>query len=402
MRPTCRADGAILSVDVRTELLIIGAGPFGLAIAAHVKRLGIDHIVVGEPMGFWKRHMPGNMYLRSGIHWHLDTSGVFTIEQFLRSRGLTESDVEPFPLDVYVAYADWFQRQMELEITPAHVVRLDRIPDHRPTFRAALLDGSGIVAKHVAVAVGFEPFTHVPADLVEGLAPGRFEHTCTAVHLEELAGQRCLIIGGRQSAFEWAALAAEAGAASVDVSYRHDTPRFAQSEWMWADRLVQRFTDEPGWYRRLQQSERDALAGRFWQEGRLKLEPWLEPRIRAGGVRLWPRSQILAASVAAGDTTSVRFDSGSSIEVNRVIFATGYKPDVTRVPFLSAGNLLADIDSRNGCPVLNDVMQSSVPDLYFTSLLATSDFGPFFGFTIAARTAARLVGRGLRVDSGAA
>ena len=271
----CPADG-LSSLDVRTDLLIIGAGPFGLAIAAHAKRQGIDHIVVGKPMEFWKRHMPANMYLRSGIHWHLDTSGLLTIERFLHTRGLTASDVEPFPLEVYLSYGEWFQKQMQLEIRSARVVRLDRATNQRPAFRAALGDGGKIEANDVVIAVGFEHFAHIPADLTEGLLPGRFEHTCTAVHPEELAGKRCLIVGGRQSAFEWAALAAEAGAASVDLSYRHDTPRFAQSEWLWVDALIQSFLDEPGWYRRLQHDEREVIVFRFWQEGRLKLEPWLE------------------------------------------------------------------------------------------------------------------------------
>ena len=93
-------------------------------------------------------------------------------------------------------------------------------------------------------------------------------------------------------------------------------------------------------------------------------------------------------------------DCGDSIEVDQIIFATGYKPAITKVPFLSAGNLLGDVDASNGCPVLDDWMQSSVPGLYFSSLLATSDFGPFFAFTVSARAAARLIGHGLQAGSG--
>ena len=90
-----------------------------------------------------------------------------------------------------------------------------------------------------------------------------------------LPARRCLIVGGRQSAFEWAALLADAGAARVDLTYRHDTPQFTESHWEWAGALVDRFVDEPAWFRRLSQPEREALAFRFWSEGRLKLEPWL-------------------------------------------------------------------------------------------------------------------------------
>ena len=50
----------------QTELSIVGAGPFGLAMAAEARRRGIAHRVVGEPMAFWREHMPVGMVLRSG------------------------------------------------------------------------------------------------------------------------------------------------------------------------------------------------------------------------------------------------------------------------------------------------------------------------------------------------
>ena len=48
-----------------TELLVVGAGPFGLALASAASRKGINHVVVGRPMAFWKEHMPAGMLLRS-------------------------------------------------------------------------------------------------------------------------------------------------------------------------------------------------------------------------------------------------------------------------------------------------------------------------------------------------
>jgi thioredoxin reductase len=35
-----------------TDLLIIGAGPFGLAIAAQAAHAGIEYLIVGKPMEF--------------------------------------------------------------------------------------------------------------------------------------------------------------------------------------------------------------------------------------------------------------------------------------------------------------------------------------------------------------
>jgi cation diffusion facilitator CzcD-associated flavoprotein CzcO len=383
-----------MTANTATDLLIIGAGPFGLAIAAEVERRGIAAIAVGEPMAFWKRHMPRGMFLRSGVDWHLDAAEGWTISRFLEASGLTATDVRPFPLDVYLDYVEWFAAQASIRAVRGEIVSLDRLGDRGDGFRASLATGDTVTARNVVVAIGFANFARVPPEMAERLPAQRVEHTCTAVDLEALAGDRCLIVGGRQSAFEWAALLAEAGA-SVDVAYRHDTPRFTESDWTWAGKMVERFVQEPGWFRRLTAAEREAVARRFWEEGRLKLEPWLEPRIRAGGVRLWPRREVVATQLTAADAIAVRFQSGESIEVDQVILATGYRPEIQRVPFLAAGNLLSMVKSSNDCPALDDHMQSSVPGLYFTSLLATNDFGPFFAFTVSARAAATLIGRDL-------
>ena len=136
----------------------------------------------------------------------------------------------------------------------------------------------------------------MPADLVGLLPAGRFSHTCDLVELDALAGKRCLILGGRQSAFEWAALLTEAGTAAVHVSHRHPSPVFTFSDWDWTTPLVEHMIGDPGWYRNLPEDERRAVDGRMWGEGRLKLEPWLEPRISNDRVHLWPSTQLAGAT----------------------------------------------------------------------------------------------------------
>src|SRR5437764_11171167 len=66
-----------------TQLLVIGAGPYALSTAALAREHGIDTTVVGLPMGFWRQNMPRGMFLRSGPDWHLDGSGVETLEAYL-------------------------------------------------------------------------------------------------------------------------------------------------------------------------------------------------------------------------------------------------------------------------------------------------------------------------------
>src|SRR6516165_7631506 len=102
------------STERKTHLLIVGAGPFGLAMAAYASHLGIEHLIVGKPMGFWKANMPKGMYLRSACDWHVDPLNVDTIEKFLRTKGLSTTDVEPLSLELYLSYVHWFQEQKQI------------------------------------------------------------------------------------------------------------------------------------------------------------------------------------------------------------------------------------------------------------------------------------------------
>ncbi len=66
---------------------------------------------------------------------------------------------------------------------------------------------------------------------------------------DELAGARVVIIGGRQSAYEWAALLCDHGAEEVHVVHRHPTPKFAKVSWAFVDEYVDQTLAHPGWWR---------------------------------------------------------------------------------------------------------------------------------------------------------
>jgi cation diffusion facilitator CzcD-associated flavoprotein CzcO len=384
-------------VNTETDLLIIGAGPFGLAIAAQAAHAGIEHLIVGKPMEFWRRHMPKGMYLRSACDWHLDPQNKDTIEKFLETQGKKSKDVEPLSLDFYLAYVDWFQKQKNIRPLPVYVERLDHSSDN--SFVATTFDGDTIHSRRVALAPGFKHFTNIPDELKRRLPAGRFLHTCEFSDFSHSAGRRYLIVGGRQSAFEWAALLIEAGAAEVHLSHRHESPTFEDADWSWVNALVEKMVENPAWFRNLSEAEKDGITHRMWAEGRLKLEPWLGPRLQNDRVHVWPRTEVLSCREAENGELRVELSNGENVLVDQIILATGYKVNIAQLPLLAAGNILAKLKTRHGFPELDDHFESSIPGLFITSMPATHDFGPFFGFTVAVRAAAELICERLRASA---
>ena len=378
---------------MKTKLLIIGAGPFGLGLAAYANAQGMDYIIAGRPMEFWKNNMPNGMYLRSASDWSLDPTGKASIMNYLAKLGKIPADVEPLSRDFYLEYCQWFQEQNGIQALPFYVTQLEKTADH---FVANLENGEVIEAEKVVVAIGMGYFKNQPAELTAILPAGRYSHTCDAVEFSGQKGKRVLILGGRQSAFEWAALLNDEGAAEVHLAHRHESPKFAEADWSWVPPLVDHMIDEPAWFRNLPQEEKDAVSKRMWGEGRLKVEPWLEKRVMKPNTRIHEKAGLASCTERADGALDVTLDNGDSFIVDEVILATGYKVDLSQVPFLMNGNLLEKIEVKNGFPVLDPYFQTSAKGLYFTSMPAGQDFGPFFGFTVSVRTSAKIIGNALK------
>src|ERR1700690_1447090 len=93
------------------DVAIVGAGPYGIGAGARLRELaGLDVRVFGEPMEFWSSHMPEGMLLRSP--WdasHIGSSKKLTFDAYREASG--QSIPVPIPVEQFVAYGQWLQRQ---------------------------------------------------------------------------------------------------------------------------------------------------------------------------------------------------------------------------------------------------------------------------------------------------
>jgi FAD-dependent urate hydroxylase len=376
------------------EIAVIGAGPYGLAAAAHLHARGAEARVFGRAMEFWQG-MPSQMLLRSA--WeasHIpDPEGVLRLDDYAARSA--DPLPRPVPLERYVEYGRWFQREAVPDLDTRSVASVE------PTgagFRLRLDDGEIVPARRVAVAAGIAGFARRPAGL-DALPRELVSHVSEHAGFEGFAGRRVLVVGSGQSALESAALLHESGA-MVEVVAR--APRFhwlrggRLRKWLGPlSRLLYPSTDVgppginwivafPDLFRQLPGALQERLARRAIRPAGAG---WLVPRL--ADVRL-TAGRTLVHAVATSGGLSVSLDDGSVREADHLLLATGYRVDITRYPFLPPA-LLRAISSANGYPRLGPGLESSVPGLHFLGAPAAASFGPLMRFVSGAGYAARAV-----------
>ncbi len=203
------------------DTAIIGAGPYGLSIAAHLRRQGIPFRVFGRPMDSWLQHMPKGMMLKSdGFASDIyDPERAFTLRQFCAERGIPYADAGlPVHLETFGEYGLAFRDRMVPELEDKFVVNVDRAPGG---FTLRLEDGETFQARRVVVAVGITHFEHVPENLAH--LPSEFlSHSARHREVEPFRGRSVVVIGGGSSAMDLAGLLHEAGANVQLVSRRSE------------------------------------------------------------------------------------------------------------------------------------------------------------------------------------
>jgi thioredoxin reductase len=385
------------------DVLVIGAGPFGLSISAHLRGLGVEHAVVGRPMDTWKTHCPPGMKLRSepyGSDMASPQSG-HDVEAFCRLRGLDYVDrLGPLSVERFLDYADWYTEQLVPEV-------IDRtVTDVSPAaggFRITFADAEPVTARQVVVATGVLPFATMPAEL-SGLPADLVSHTADHHELGRFAGRRVAVLGGGQSALETAALLHEAGA---DVQVIMRRPAIS-----WLDPNPERisglghvrrpvnklcegwhcaFWNSPAAFRRLPQDMRITKA-------RSVLGPagawWLKDRVE-GVIDVLTAHQLRGATAdGSGVRLLVDGPERSTVDADHVIAGTGFRIDIARLPFLPE-TLRAGITTLNSYPVVTRAGESTVPGLYFAGATASVSLGPSVRFIAGTHTSVRQLTRSL-------
>ena len=393
-------------MSTATDVTIIGAGPYGLSIAAHLRKRNMDFRIVGKPMHSWLTNMPRGMLLKSAgfassLH---DPGNTFPLRRYCEEHGIPYGDVDfPIPVETFCSYAMAFQERFVPQVEDDNVSALKPVPGG---FEIRAEGGSAFTTRKVVAAIGLDHFRHIPEELMH-LPPEHLSHSAAHRDLQRFKGKEVVVVGSGSSATDIAILLHE-GIASVRLVARQPKLDFGDP---WDNSSLP-------FLRRLQQPVSGigpGLRSKLWNDA-----PWIYRyfsdgfRIRTAKTFLGPSGgwfmkerarslpvllgcKVQKAALHDGRVQLMLTDSDGAarqVEADHVIAATGYKADAARIPFLT-GQLLEQLDLIGSAPRLSPHFESSVPGLYFVGPITATSFGPVMRFMVGAEFTARKITRHL-------
>lgn len=386
------------------NVTVVGAGPYGLSAAAFLRSAGVETRIFGEPMAFWEYRMPAGMFLRSnwGASHIADPDRKITLDAYRSSTGNHLS--APIPLERFVDYGQWYQRQLVPDVEKCNVTSVDA--DGRD-FRVTLASGESFTSRRVVLATGIGNFVWRPAEF-DAVPPALASHSAEHRDLSRFKGHRIVVIGGGQSALESAALLHEAGA-DVEVIARQTALNWvglhyrlhhlgALSRLLYSDRDVgpagiSRLVSMPHLFQVLPRKVQNRAAYRAIRPAG---SGWLRPRLSAVPITL---GRKVVSATPTGSRLRLTLNDGTDRLVDHTILATGFRVDISRYEFLPK-ELLARLHTVDGYPVLKRGLESSISGLHFLGKPAAWSFGPLLCFVSGTDFAARELVRSIACKNG--
>jgi len=385
------------------EVAIVGAGPYGLSIAAHLRSRSIPFRIFGPPMDTWISHMPKGMCLKSdGFASDLyDPGRSFTLKAFCAERGIAYKDMGlPVRLETFTSYGVAFSERMVPELENKIVRGIERDGDG---FVLQLDSGETHRARRVILAVGITHFEYVPETFAK--LPEQFvSHSARHKDPAKLKGRNVVVIGGGASALDLAGLLHEAGA-NVQLIARKPELNFhskptgkPRSFWkrLWhpdsglGPGMRSRFYANAPWaFRYLPESLRlDIVKRALGPSGGYFIHDMVVGKVPLLLGFTTDRAEVRGQKVHL----YLRDQQGAEKEVvtEHVIAATGYKVRLDRLKFLSE-DIRARIRTNEGSPILSRRFESTVPALYFAGFASANSFGPVMRFAFGAGFTARRI-----------
>ncbi|MGH6888138.1 MAG: NAD(P)-binding domain-containing protein [Rhizomicrobium sp.] len=391
------------------DVAIVGAGPYGLSVAAHLRAAGIDVRVFGRPLGTWREHMPVNMVLKSdGFASNLSAPGSdSTLETWCARHRLPYANQGlPVTMETFLDYgADFIARHVG-SVEDLMVSSIERSGEG---FRLALESGERLCARQVVVAAGISCFPYIPpelADLPRSLVSHSYDHR----EGDGFANRDVVVIGAGASAIDLAALLHERGAL-VRIAVRAPFVEYNTVPDPDAETLLYRLRRPAsgigrGWrsyfcanapllFYRLP----EALRTRGVKSHMHPAAGWFMREKIEGRIETLPGRKIVSAKEAGGRVAlALRDRAGKIADIvcDHVVAATGYRPDTRRIDFLAPG-LAGRIASARHTPVVSDNFETPVGGLYVIGPAVIDSFGPLMRFMVGAEfVAPRLCGHLVR------
>jgi cation diffusion facilitator CzcD-associated flavoprotein CzcO len=375
------------------DVCIVGAGPYGLSVATHLQKIGMDVRIFGQPMEFWANKMPEGMLLRSPrVASNLsDPDHAFTLEAY-EAVSKTEA-CAPLPLDTFVEYGRWFRHQLGSASDTRSVCRIDLC---MPGFKLIMDDGEEVRSKFVVIAAGIGPFKNKP-EVFRSLPSEKCMHCYEHRNVKAFADKRVAVIGAGQSALESAALLHEAGA-EVEIIARQSELRWI-GQHSWLHKMgpisaalysshdvgpigISRLVAYPKLTRLVPPGLRDKIRKRAVRPAGSR---WLPDRLK--NVKVTTERFIKKAKTAQ-DEVHLVLNDGSERRVEHVLLGTGYRVDISQYEFLPA-EVVKQIQQFDGYPKLASGFRCSVPGLHFIGATAARTFGPLLYFVAGTEFASR-------------